>query len=382
MKIGILTFHRSTNYGAQLQAYALQRFLSLAGHDASVIDYWPDYRREREQLFSLSELRELKTTAKLVYILTRLLTCVRFLKRRRAARTFAEKHLNKTPSSRESQRGADRFDVVVYGSDQIWRKFQRTTFKGYDPVYFGQGYSAGETPAYQVVAKRRITYAASMGPVAFDTEDDKAFFKNNMQNFDAVSVREDGLQTLLAEEFAVTAAKVCDPTLLLSADDWSGLVDNRYVPACPYILYYRLNPNSTADRFVERLSASRCVKVVEMRGKIPLMHYGSRYRLTAGPEAFLSLLSGAQCVVSTSFHGVALSIRLQKQFYFVSKDKNANRAMSLLADLGLQNRRVTDWRSHPLDDHIDYSRCENKLNDMTAKSRGWLLSNIESYNSF
>ena len=372
MKIGIITFHRSTNYGAQLQAYALRRFLSLAGHDASVVDYWPDYRREREQLFSLSELRELKATAKLLYILTRLLTCVRFLKRRSAARAFAEKHMNL------SQDG--QFDLAVYGSDQIWRKFQRTTFKGYDPVYFGYESSSIfniQSSIFRVVAKRRITYAASMGPVAFDTESDKAFFKKSMQNFDAISVRESGLQTMLAEEFAVTATKVCDPTLLLSADDWSSLIDNRYVPAYPYILYYRLNPNSTADRFVERLSATMGIKVIEMRGKIPMMHYGSRYRLAAGPQEFLSVLSGAEYVVSTSFHGVALSIRLQKQFYFVSKEKNANRAMSLLSDLGLQHRRVTDWRNHPLDNQIDYSSCENKLSDMTAKSGQWLLSNIE-----
>jgi len=359
MKIGILTFHRSTNYGAQLQAYALRRFLSAAGHDASVIDYWPDYRRERELLFSLSELRELKASAKIVYLLTRLLTCVRFLMRRNAARTFAETHLNLSKD--------EHFDLAVYGSDQIWRKFQRTTFKGYDPVYFGQD---------SVVANCRITYAASMGPVAFDTESDKAFFKKSMQNFDAISVRESGLQTMLAEEFAVTATKVCDPTLLLSADDWSSLIDNRYVPAYPYILYYRLNPNSTADRFVERLSATMGIKVIEMRGKIPLFHYTSRYRLTAGPQEFLSLLNSAQYVVSTSFHGVALSIRLQKQFYFVSAEKNANRAMSLLTDLGLQHRRVTDWRQHSIEESVNYNNSEEKLNAMIASSAQWLLAHL------
>lgn len=361
MKIGIITFHRSTNYGAQLQAYALRRFLSLVGHDASVIDYWPDYRREREQLFSLSELRELKTTAKLVYILTRLLTCMRFMKRRNAARTFANNHMNLSKG--------DSFDVVVYGSDQIWRKFQRTTFKGYDPVYFGQGY---------VVAKRRITYAASMGPVAFDNESDKAFFKKSMQNFDTISVRESGLQAMLADEFAVTAAKVCDPTLLLSTEEWSSLIDNRYIPAYPYILYYRLNPNADADRFVKRLSATMGIKVIEMRGKIPVMHYGKRYHLAAGPQEFLSLLNGAQYIVSTSFHGVALSIRLQKQFYFVSKEKNANRAMTLLADLGLQDRRVTSPKEHDLGKNIDYADCEVRLQQLAEHSRQWLLKQLNN----
>ena len=39
MKIGILTFHRTTNYGAALQAYALQQTLIGQGHDAEIIDY-------------------------------------------------------------------------------------------------------------------------------------------------------------------------------------------------------------------------------------------------------------------------------------------------------------------------------------------------------
>lgn len=40
MKIGILTFWWSEdNYGQQLQAYALQKYLRNAGHDAFLIRY-------------------------------------------------------------------------------------------------------------------------------------------------------------------------------------------------------------------------------------------------------------------------------------------------------------------------------------------------------
>lgn len=37
MKIGILTFHESNNYGAALQCYALQEVLKSMGHDVWVI---------------------------------------------------------------------------------------------------------------------------------------------------------------------------------------------------------------------------------------------------------------------------------------------------------------------------------------------------------
>ena len=36
MKIGILTFHWATNYGAIMQCLALQRYLVSAGHDVKV----------------------------------------------------------------------------------------------------------------------------------------------------------------------------------------------------------------------------------------------------------------------------------------------------------------------------------------------------------
>ena len=41
MKIGILTFHWASNYGAVLQAYALQEHLRQAGHAVEIINYQP-----------------------------------------------------------------------------------------------------------------------------------------------------------------------------------------------------------------------------------------------------------------------------------------------------------------------------------------------------
>lgn len=38
MRIGIITFVKCDNYGAELQAYALQKKLNLLGYDAEVIN--------------------------------------------------------------------------------------------------------------------------------------------------------------------------------------------------------------------------------------------------------------------------------------------------------------------------------------------------------
>ena len=41
MKVGILTFHRATNYGAILQAYALIQNLINQGYDTKIVEYKP-----------------------------------------------------------------------------------------------------------------------------------------------------------------------------------------------------------------------------------------------------------------------------------------------------------------------------------------------------
>ena len=56
MKIGILTFHWATNYGAVLQCYALQSFLDAKGHDVKIINYKP--HRYDDNIFTCLRYRK------------------------------------------------------------------------------------------------------------------------------------------------------------------------------------------------------------------------------------------------------------------------------------------------------------------------------------
>ena len=46
MKLGLLTFHDAANYGAALQAYALQAYLEGEGFDCEYLDYRNERRRQ------------------------------------------------------------------------------------------------------------------------------------------------------------------------------------------------------------------------------------------------------------------------------------------------------------------------------------------------
>ena len=64
-KIGVITFHRALNYGAVLQAYALQTFLNAQGYESSLIDYFPEtFKTERKIIDSKSLNGFIKSLAK------------------------------------------------------------------------------------------------------------------------------------------------------------------------------------------------------------------------------------------------------------------------------------------------------------------------------
>ena len=55
MKVGILTFHRAYNYGAILQAYALQEKLFENDVQSEIIDYLSTEKKKQNKLFSYNK---------------------------------------------------------------------------------------------------------------------------------------------------------------------------------------------------------------------------------------------------------------------------------------------------------------------------------------
>ena len=55
MIIKTITCHNVYNYGASLQAYALQNFLEKQGHQVEIIDYQPQYLNRTYNFWYISE---------------------------------------------------------------------------------------------------------------------------------------------------------------------------------------------------------------------------------------------------------------------------------------------------------------------------------------
>lgn len=366
MRIGILTYHRAENYGALLQAYALKTYLAGLGHDVDFVDYWPDYHRRYFELFSWRKFRESNLKGKMVQLYYTLFWHQARRRRQQNLQAFMHEELRLPLEARyhNDHDVVEEFDVVFYGSDQIWRRQRIPSHPGFDFWYFGS----------DNVQARKIAYAASMGSI--DVKDnEKKELRKHLLGFEAISVREDSLKEWLTS-LGIQSQIVCDPVFLLGKDVWLSLADKASEqPAYQhYILVYNLLGQTSTVNFAERLCKEKNLPIVEVNKKFVLFTSGRRYCRTARVETFLSLLAHADYVVSNSFHGVALSLIFQKQFFAVGMGQRAGRVTSLLNSLCISERYTDVWRHVP---PVDYTVVNPLLSDIVRSSSAFIQDSIE-----
>ena len=99
---------------------------------------------------------------------------------------------------------------------------------------------------------------------------------------------------------------------------------------------------------------------------------GSKRIDTASPEEFIGYIRNASCVVTSSFHGTALSIVFRRPFVTVRLGYEIdNRAKSLLSVLHLEKCSI-DKNGTPRIPEIDYEEVGKRLADLRMDSRQFL----------
>ena len=119
MKIGILTFHFAHNYGAMIQAYAMQTYLQKLGHESFVIDYTPEYhtkwfRRHMKWSDCIGRYHRFCY----LQIKNKILHGSSIAERYDNFANFYKQKLNLYPYNPVDDMSF--FDAVLLGSDQIW----------------------------------------------------------------------------------------------------------------------------------------------------------------------------------------------------------------------------------------------------------------------
>lgn len=326
-RIGTVNFHRSQNYGALMVAYSLKTYLKRLGIDSITVDYFPDYHKAM------------------------------YPQPHKEFQEFINGYLGPFGSPE------DEYDLLIYGADTIWEYYKNY---GYDDAYWG---------SEKLRAKRRITYSASASMHNFSPESDRLFQKY-LPAFAAVSVREDALQTYLRQLTGVPVLHTCDPTLLLTPQDYEAIMAERIIAGDYAVIYNRqLSRKLPEIAGTVRRKTGMPVYILNGDGKL-LDETGAVIRCDMGPREFLSMVRYSSFVLAASFHATAFSIIFRKPFYSIMKS-GGERVESLLRSAGLENRLIDHSSQIVLEQGINFARVYDRLSRWIAKSKKYLEENLE-----
>lgn len=364
MKILTLTTYNVYNYGAALQAYALQNSLCHIGHDAVLINYQPEYLTRKYDYRWVNPESKLSryVVTRMAYRMMKYLQRQTTMGRKRQFDLFIDSYLKQTreySTLEELHRNPPEADLYVVGSDQIWNVF----------------YEAGRDPAFYlefVMRGRKASYAASFSYVDIPQKE-KEKIAEYLRTFDAVSVREShGLQLL--GEMEIPGEWVLDPVFLLSVEQWKQLMVPN-VPKEDYLLIYDFEGNKELKQFAKEYAQRQHLKIYVIADTYPLL-YADKNFMQAGPREFISMIYHCKAFISNSFHGTAFSIMFNKPVFVFNRHRHKvnSRMESLMTLFGLNNcilNSPKEWE-RAYNYQFDYARMNNIKQRELAKSKVYL----------
>ena len=377
--VGIITILKVGNYGAELQAFALQRKLERLGYKAEIIDYLfyknPKHVAERSSrpFYPYSFHFKVKEIGlRLRDALQKL--CFPQLTENRNKR-FDDFHAANTHLSRtfrrlsELQAAEFRYDVFCVGSDQVWNPRCNTNLAPY-------------LLSFAPDDARKVSYASSFGVTSLPKSAEDVY-RRLLGRFNCIGVREDSGASLVRSLTGREATVVLDPTLLLTADEWAEV--ERPLEGLPhgFVLVYELRRQDTIDELASNVSKELKVPIMRLRANIGTEkpQAGIIDISDAGPAEFLYLFRNASFVVTNSFHGTAFSVNFNKPFYSVLDRQRSNnsRQLNLLERCGLTSRVAYEGEetSKDMSLAIDFAKANSALEVMRKESINYLTTAID-----
>lgn len=381
-KVAVASCYDKKNYGSVLQAYATHHVIDRLGCEVLTLDKSGlsgaiaqgrrSYYREHAADLSLYK-------AKLGFALHRI--------RQKANRDFGAKMKERGAAfdrfvadrfafSRKVNSFEDltdycrQFDDVVVGSDQLWL-----------PVNISGNYF---TLSFVEPPTKKISYATSFG-VSSLSEKELERVGGFLSSFDSLSVRETTGAQLVKEATGRSSAVVCDPTMLMTRDEWNKVADRDYPrPEGGYIFCYFLGKNLWNRECAEKLALSCGCPIVAMAHLDEYVKYDDRYAdvypYDAGPDAWIGLLAGAKYVCTDSFHGTVFASLFNRPFFTFRRHENVgqqstnSRLDTLLHELGLMDRlyETREAFEAACDHGIDFVEVNRRIDAYRRGSESYL----------
>ena len=313
MKIGILTLPLHTNYGGILQAYALQTVLERMGHSVVLL---------KKTRFSLK--------AKVKKIAKKCLGCLENNEVSLAIDEFKKTYFkNWMNLGCWSQKELNSLDVIIVGSDQVWRNWG----KNWNILLYFLDFA-------QNMSIKKYAYSVSFGKDEWALSSSQTErCKKLILQFSKVSVREKHGLELCKRYLNVNAEWLLDQTLLLVKEDYKSIL-HFHKKTEKKLVSYILDHNEKKDAILITFVKLYDDCYVDINKKII---YKGKEGVLPAVECWLNEMMNAKFLITDSFHGTAFAINFEIPFVVLTnEDRGQSRLQSILDMFGLQERLALD----------------------------------------
>ena len=320
MKVGILTFHRPANFGANLQAYSSYKYFASKGHDVKVINYIRDvdlnYKNRVSQVqinAHINFVESILPITKEVYTAKELQTLVK----------------------------EERFELIAIGADAVWRSPED------DCIFFAKWlFECPEIANIPVISMS----AAHMGNGFMSISDDKRqAIKDCLDKFAFISTRDTWTRDMINRDIYNGTKKVQtinpDPVFMLNNlnnEVWEnqGFESKKY-----YIM--SLNANWCKGKMGKnRMKWFNDFKAIVNRNgyklvELPIpegpsgMPFDHTVQFPIDPLQWYLWIKNAKAYCGLRFHAIVSSISAGTPFFSIDSYGTCTRITYLLQKLGL-----------------------------------------------
>lgn len=334
----IMTFHGQSNYGQQLQNYALSEKIKELG-------YLPCTLRWDFNYFNKNYIGQHKNIKK-----------------------FVNKYIHSSDmifSRKDLKKAVKQSIGVIVGGDQVFRNWWSTL--EYQPIFRFLG---------DFVSGKKIlaSYAASFG---FDEFKGSKYTniecRKLLSRFDKLSVREKSGTKILRNTFGVEGVEVLDPVFFIPAEKYEEVISG---DVCltehdgDYIAYMCLGKNMIDAVILERLKNENLLNIN--------FNENGEYNTI---EQWLYNIKNSKFVITNSFHCAAFAIIFKRPFIVISTENNGNdRINNMLGNLNLEQCKrdsINEIDRHDLDMNINWENVFSRLKDRLLVSENFLKNVLE-----
>lgn len=374
MKIGVLTYHRAINYGAFLQAYGLcERLNQEPDFEAELIDFQCKAEVDLYRPIRLKrDLRYLIHTRRPKYDWQYVKRCRAFAQDRKRMH-LSRRHVVSSSSHAFTKMVQGKYDVIVAGSDEIWKV---NSFRGFPTPYWLLG----------DLGCRKFSYAAS-ARTSFDllSPQQQETLKNALDAFEYIGVRD--LRTLQEVERYVTCKEkvhlCCDPSFVyeFQADGRAGraLLQKRYgIAPEEKCIGCMIGSNELVNALQKRYGTE--VKVISLFEK----NAGCIQAADLTPFEWLDVIAGLDFVVTSYFHGMCFSIVNQTPFFSIDNrtvGTDGSKMLDLLQRASMEDR-YEDSVAHALETGRLFTKIEEAFAGISLDSSAFVAKNRAEFTDF